>query len=81
MLDFGKAVVASDEKQMKESSSKFIRRALAAVIIFFVIAIIKFVFGQILSDSKGALGCINCFLNDNCEPYYIDENGNRIEKS
>lgn len=69
MLDFGKAVVANDEKNMKEASSKFIRRALAAVIIFFVVAIVQFVFNQVVSDNKGAMGCINCFINDDCNPY------------
>lgn len=69
MLDFGKAVVANDEKKMKDASSKFIRRAIAAVIIFFVIAIVKFVFGQVLSDDKGALGCIDCFINNDCDTH------------
>ena len=80
MIDFGKAVVASDERQMKESSSKFIRRVIAAVIIFFVIAIVKFVFKQLVTTENGVLGCANCFLNNNCETYYIDDDGNRIEK-
>lgn len=66
MIDFGKAVVASDEKQMKEGSSKFIRRTIAAVIVFFVIAIVQFAFGVIGEDSNGVAGCFDCFVNGKC---------------
>lgn len=69
MLDFGKAVAASDEKQMKDASSKFIRRAIAAVVIFFVIAIVQFVFNEVVSDNKGAMGCFDCFITGDCNPH------------
>lgn len=66
MIDFAMAVVASDEKKMKDSSSKFIRRTIAAVIIFFVVAIVQFGFGLLGNDDKGVMGCFDCFINGDC---------------
>ena len=66
MIDFLKATIASDEKQMKDASSRFIRRILAAVIVFFVIAIVQFAFRLVGEEGEGTLGCFNCFLNGEC---------------
>ncbi len=71
MYDFIRAIVASDEKLMKESQNRFIRRIIASVIIFFVIAIVKLIFGLIPGDVN-TLGCVPCFISDedSCgEPY------------
>lgn len=35
-LDFGKAIVASDEESMKKAQNKFMKRIIAAVALFFV---------------------------------------------
>ncbi len=35
-LDFTKAIVASDEDQMKKTQSKFVKRIIAAVLLFFI---------------------------------------------
>ena len=72
MLDLGKAVTSNDEKQMKEAQKTLIKRIIYAVLIFFVIAIVKFVFG-VLGDAQTAndktadkaRNCIDCFLNYN----------------
>ena len=68
MVDFLRATISSDEKQMKDASSRFVRRILAAVIIFFVIAIVQFVFRLVGEEGEGALGCFNCFVNGDCTP-------------
>ena len=65
MVDFLKAVIASDEKQMKDAQTTFIRRLIASVIIFFVFAIIQFIFSLV---DEGALGCVNCIINKECGP-------------
>ena len=65
IIDFTKAVMANDEKKMKESTSSFIRRLIAAIFIFFIVAIVQFVFRQITSES-GFTGCMNCVLNNTC---------------
>lgn len=66
MIDFARATISSDEKQMKESQSRFIKRTFAAIIIFFVIVIVQFVFGAIGAQND-VLSCIDCFVTGNCD--------------
>lgn len=71
MLDFLKAVIANDEKQMAEKKNHFIKRIIAGVAIFFVVAIVQFVFGHVVQGNEGkdALSCVACFIGseDDCK--------------
>ena len=60
MLDLGKAVIASKEDEIKKGQQTFIKRIIAAVIVFFVIAVVKLVVG-LVADDEGAniKNCIN----------------------
>ena len=49
-IDLGKAVLSSDDKEIKQATSKLIKRAIAAVAIFFIVLIVKLVMG-LVSDS------------------------------
>lgn len=73
IYDFIKAVISSDEKIMKESQNRFIKRIIAAILIFMVVAIVKFVFALIPGEST--LGCIPCFISDSdsCGEEYVCE--------
>lgn len=70
MLDLGKAVMSNEEKEMKTAQKTLIKRVVYAVLVFFIIAIVKFVF-QMLSNStssdetkkKDFTSCIDCFLD------------------
>lgn len=66
MLDLGKAVMSNDEKEMKGAQTKLIKRVLYAVLIFFIIAIVQWIFGVL--DKEHGNSCLNCFVNgsDNC---------------
>ena len=66
MLDFLRAVIANDEKQMKESQSRFLKRVLAAVSIFFVVAVVQFTFRIVKTDGSFT-ECIDCFVNGTCK--------------
>lgn len=44
MFDLGKAVVASDDKAINKATTGLVKRAVAAVVIFFVPTIVGFVF-------------------------------------
>lgn len=67
MLDLFKGITAQKEDELKKGQQMFIKRLISAVIIFFVIAIVKLLFGFVTSDdptkSQNALDCVNCFLN------------------
>ena len=61
MLDLGKAVIAQKEDEIKKGQQLFIRRLIAAVIVFFVLFIVQFVIG--LVDSDGVMSCVSGILN------------------
>lgn len=64
MLDLGKAVMSNDEKEMKGAQTKLIKRILYAVLIFFIIAIVQWIFGVLDEDNQsGSNSCLNCFVN------------------
>lgn len=64
MYDFTTAVVASKESEMDQKKNKFIRRIIAGIAIFFILSLVKFVFGLVGSENKdNFMGCVSCFLS------------------
>lgn len=66
MLDLGKAVMAQKEDEIKKGQQTFIKRLIAAAIVFFVIAIVKLLVNVIGSNNEDISSCINCFVNGDC---------------
>lgn len=68
MMDLAKAVMANEEKAMKEAQSRFIKRLLYAVLVFLVVAIVQTIFGLLAgadaTEGSTATACINCFINN-----------------
>ncbi len=64
MMDLVKAVMAGKEDEIKKGQQTFIKRIIAAAIVFFVIVVVKFVISLVAdSDNKaGIISCANCFL-------------------
>ena len=64
-FDFVKAITGGKEDEIKKGQQVFIKRAIAAVIVFFVIAIVKFLVGFVIdkSESDNFLNCVDCFLD------------------
>lgn len=63
-VDLGKAVLASDEKEIKGATGKLIKRAISAVIIFFIPTIVSLVMGLIPSNTgsqSGGKGYVQCW--------------------
>lgn len=52
-IDFGKAVASSDDKNIKEAGNKFLKRCIAAVVVFFVITIVSLLMGMFSKTSLG----------------------------
>ena len=66
MIDMSKAVIASDQGAIKKSAIVFGKRALAAVLIFFVPTIMQAIFESIdaWKDKSGEFNpCLKCLLN------------------
>jgi len=64
-IDLGKAVMANDDKEIKGATGKLIKRAIAAVVVFFVPTIVSAVFGMlnIMSDPKDFNICVQCLTD------------------
>ena len=45
-IDLGKAVLSSDDKEIKSATSKLVKRAIAAVAVFFVATIVSLLMGM-----------------------------------
>lgn len=73
LVDLGKATLAQKDDEIKKAQMTFVKRIIAAVLVFFVVAIVQLVFGllsnaQQKSDSNAVnpTQCIDCFINGNC---------------
>lgn len=70
MLDLGKAVMAQKEDEIKKGQNTFIKRLVAAAILFFVVTIVRFLVNIVGDNSEGITGCIDSILacedSDNC---------------
>ena len=63
MIDLVKAMMAQKENEIKKGQQIFIKRLIAAILVFFIIAIVKFVISLVVpKDSSNILSCLDCFL-------------------
>ena len=67
MIDLVKAVIAGKEDEIKKHQMTFIKRLIAAALVFFVFVIVKLVV-SLVADTGNVMSCADCFLNgvDNC---------------
>ena len=73
MIDLGKAVVSSDEKAIKQSTSSLIKKLVAALVIFFLPTIVSAIVNLTGSEKNdegqdvkvGSTACIQC-VTDGC---------------
>lgn len=65
MIDLGKAVVASKEDEIKKGQQTFVKRLIAAILIFFVVTVVQIVVRFIApEDDKDTIkDCLACFIN------------------
>ena len=66
MVDLGKAVISSDEKEINNAINFLLRRFIAAVAIFFIPTIVSALFNAILGvdlNSNNVQRCVQCVTN------------------
>ena len=68
MLDLGKAVVASKEDEIKKGQQTLIKRAISAIIVFFVIQIVQIIIRFVSANDANVINCFNCFINGDAKP-------------
>lgn len=62
MIDLGKAVISQKEDDIKKQQSLFIKRLIAAALVFFVFAIVQLVV-NLVDAGSGTMNCVNAILN------------------
>lgn len=62
MWDLGKAVMAQKEDEIKKGQQTFIKRLIAAVIVFLVYVIVNLVIGLVLPQGDGTMNCVRGIL-------------------
>ena len=65
MLDLFKAVMAQKDDEIKKAEQTLLKRVVAGILVFFVVAIVQFVFKVTTDESEnaGIWECFNCFVN------------------
>lgn len=58
-IDLGKAVMSSDDKEIKGATSKLIKRCVAAIAVFFVVTIVTLLMGLFTSSDSDVEGTAN----------------------
>jgi hypothetical protein len=53
-IDLGKAVMSSDEKEIKGASTKLMKRAIAAIAVFLVSALVNLIMNMVAKNTSGA---------------------------
>lgn len=65
-IDLAKAVMAGDDKVIKESQKMFIKRLIYGAVVFFVVAIVQVVFGAFANSTvNDSATCFQCVANPN----------------
>lgn len=74
LFDLGKATVAQKDDEIKKAQMTFVKRIIAAVLVFFVVAIVQLVFGLLNKaqnnddpEATNPIDCVDCFINGSCE--------------
>ena len=64
MLDLSKAVMGQKEDEIKKGQQTFIKRIIAAAIVFFVVTIVKMILSFLAGGTEqGSIyQCVNCFV-------------------
>lgn len=65
MMDLAKAVMAQKEDEIKKGQQTFIKRLIAAIIVFFIITVVQMVIGFLAGEDDSVTSCFDCFVNNN----------------
>ena len=67
-MDLFKGVMAQKEDEIKKSQQLFIKRLIAAAVVFFVFVIVKFVISAVADNSSSKIiECTKCFIENKCD--------------
>lgn len=81
MIELVRAIMAGDEKKMDEVKPSLVKKVIAGVMIFLVIAIVKFAFGLIPEETNEVFDCVSIFLVESKNENYCPSRTNGDEYS
>lgn len=82
MLDFGKGVIAQKEDEIKKGQNAFIKRLLAAAVVFLMISVTQLVMNIIDKESSGEIAnCANLIINGRTGKELTDEEEKKINNT
>ena len=79
MMDLAKAVMAQKEDEIKKGQQTFIKRIIAAVIVFFVITIVQMIISFVSNDNDDIGSCFKCFVNGDASACTPDNSGTKMD--
>ena len=74
MMDLLKSLSASKEDEMNKARNLFFKRLIAAVLLFFVFAIVKILISAVAKNDNNLISCMNCFIRGKCNQNVTDQN-------
>ena len=69
LIKYTKAVTSGEDKVTSEVNRSFIRSVIAAIMVFLIIALVKFVFRTVnknTDDTTYSKSCVTCFITGDC---------------
>ena len=72
MLDLAKAIMAQKEDEIKKGQQTFIKRCIAAVIVFFVVMVVQMIVSFVSNDNDDISSCLKCFVNGDVSGCKVD---------
>ena len=64
MIDLGKAVISQKEDDIKKQQNVFIKRLIAAALVFFVFAIVQLLVNLVDDNSSELMSCVNNLIKN-----------------
>ena len=62
MIDLGKAVISQKEDDIKKQQGLFVKRLIAAALVFFVFAIVQLLVNLVDENSQTYMSCVKAIL-------------------
>lgn len=63
-IDLGKAVMASDDKEIKGATSKLLKRAIAAIAVFFIPLLVNLLINMVGQNGANQGSFVSCWADD-----------------
>lgn len=63
MFDMGKAITQQKEDEIKKAQSLLVKKAIAALIVFLMFALVQLVVSLVASDKDSVINCVDSILN------------------